>query len=216
MPIRLKVILSALIGTVVILIVVVIWQTTRFFQAQQASVSETPIIESPIEDNGGAPVDTEGPTNQNGAQNAPPVGQTPTQIPLQQPQEQPDEVTAKLVALTLPFVDRYGTFSNQNNFENIKDLFPYMTEDLKKKSELLIAEGASKPFPTSYTGVVTKALSYKVTSIDQTAGKGEFLVTTQRREYIGTPTNFKVYTQDIFVTFKKEDSVWLVDSATWK
>jgi len=218
MPIRLKVILSALIGTVVILIVVVVWQAGRFIQKQQeAPVSEGPIIENPIQNNGEAPAATEETIQgtQAGVQNAPVNGQAPAQIPLQQ-KEQPDEVTAKLVALTLPFVERFGTFSNQNNFENVKDLFPYMTDAFKQRSELQIQQAAGKPFPKAYTGVITKALSYKVTTVDQSAGTGEFLVTTQRREYVGTSTNFKVYTQDISVTFKKEDSVWLVDSATWK
>lgn len=219
MPIRLKVILSCLIGTVVILVLVVIWQASRFFRERQASVvNEGPVIESPIA-SGEEPftnTQNENQGGQNGSGESGTSQQTPTQIPLQESKEQPDEVTAKLVALTLPFVERFGTFSNQNNFENIQDLFPYMTEDLKKKSELQIQQGASKPFPKAYTGTVTKALSYKVISVDQNAGRGEFLVTTQRREYIGTPTNFKVYTQDISVTFKKEDGAWLVESAAWK
>jgi hypothetical protein len=217
---RLKIILSALIGTVLILIVVVVWQAGRFLQKQEAPVNEGPIIESPIQDNGEtSATDTENANNidQAGVQNTPVSAEQPSvRIPLQQPKEQPDEITAKLVALTLPFVERFGTFSNQNNFENLKDLFPYMTEEFRKKSELLIQQAVDKPFPQAYTGVVTKALSYKVISANQDAGRGEFLVTTQRREYIGTPTNFKVYTQDIAVTFKKEDSVWLVDGAAWK
>lgn len=215
---KLKVILSCLIGTVVILIVVVIWQAGRFLQQKEAPVSESPVIESPIDSGEGSLANSGngGQTNQNGTGQNGTTGQTPAQIPLQQPKEQSDEITAKLVALTLPFVERFGTFSNQNNFENIKDLFPYMTEELKKKSQVQIDQAANKPFPKAYTGTVTKALSYKIVSVDDSAGRGEFLVTTQRREYVGTPTNFKVYTQDISVTFKKEDSVWLVDSAAWK
>lgn len=217
MPMRLKIILSSLIGTVVILVIVVVWQAAMFFQKQSvAPVSEGPIIESPIQENGEPVAEDEvEQVGQNGVQQNRGVGQTPTQIPLQSAERQ-DEITAKLVALTLPFVDRFGTYSNQNNFENLKDVFPYMTDDFKKRSELQIEQVANKPFPKAYTGVVTKALSYKVVSINEQAGTGEFFVTTQRREYIGTPTNFKVYTQDISVTFKKEDSVWLVDSAVWK
>ncbi len=215
---RLKIVLSCLVGTVVVLIIVVIWQAASFLKEKKTSVSETPTIESPITSSTDQPANTgEGEqVNKNGSPQNGTGQQTPTQIPLQQPKEQPDEITAKLVALTLPFVERFGTFSNQNNFENVKDLFPYMTESLKKKSELQIEQAGNKAFPKAYTGTITKALSYKVVSVDQNIGNGEFLVTTQRREYIGTPTNFKVYTQDISVIFKKEDSVWLVDNATWK
>ena len=217
MSMRLKIILSSLIGAVVILIIVIMWQAARFFQEKETSTNELPVIESSIDTGEEPSAITENgeQADQNGTeQNV--AGGTPTQIPLQEPKEQQDEITAKLVALTLPFVERFGTFSNQNNFENVKDLFPYMTENLKKKSELQIQKDADKPFPKAYTGVITKALSYKTVSIDENAGSGEFLVTTQRREYVGTPTNFKVYTQDISVIFKKEDSVWLIDSATWK
>lgn len=214
---RLKIILSCLIGAVVILVVVIMWQAARFFQEKQTSTNEVPVIESPIDTGGDSSVDTQdGEQSDRTGTEKNVAGGTPTQIPLQQPKEQQDEITAKLVALTLPFVERFGTFSNQNNFENVKDLFPYMSESLKKKSELQIQQAADKPFPKAYTGVVTNALSYKTVSIDEGAGSGEFLVTTQRREYVGTPTNFKVYTQDISVTFKKEDSVWLINSATWK
>ena len=213
MTIRLKVILAMLIGTVLLLIVLVSFQAVRFFQAKPASVSNAPVIENAIQ-NGTEPVvsdqtNTQPIANVNTAPQTPPAA-----IPLKEP-ERKDEMTSKLVAITLPFVERYGTFSNQNNFENIKDLFPYMTENLKKKSQRMIDESAGKPFQKSYTGTVTKALSYKVGSIDETGGNAALTVTTQRQEYVGTPSNYKVFTQDLSITFKKEDSVWLVDSVTW-
>jgi hypothetical protein len=51
------------------------------------------------------------------------------------------------------FIERYGSWSNQSNFENFEDLMPYMTEKLKAETQNLIKQyQASKIQHPKYYG----------------------------------------------------------------
>lgn len=121
-----------------------------------------------------------------------------------------------VVAIILPFVERFGTYSSQGQYENLENLLPFMTEEMKVWAQSVVKKATSEPANKQYVGVTTKALAYTILSLREAQGTGEVKVSTQRVEMVGLPTNKKVYTQDILVKLKKEEGVWLVDGAYWQ
>ena len=91
-----------------------------------------------------------------------------------------------------------------------------MTENFKKWAQGKINDQLQKPYQPIYQGVTTKALSYTMNLFDEKTGIAEMVVSTQRREMIGSPANTKTTNQDITLKFVKNDDIWLVDHAEWK
>lgn len=123
---------------------------------------------------------------------------------------------AQLATIAQNFAERFGSYSNQNNFDNILNLQDLMTEKMKKWSEEYVATEKAKITDTSvYYGVTTKALSYQKINFEMDKSAG-FIVTTQRVEATGTTTNItKTYYQDITILLIKENNAWKVDEAKW-
>ncbi len=125
-----------------------------------------------------------------------------------------DSTKTTLTAIALPFIERYGSYSNQNNMENIADLVPFMTKEMQDWAAKTIKEAQSKPLPTIYQGTTTKVVAYTVTKAS--GANAEITAKTQRIESTGTAANSKTYNQDIIVTLVKEGGVWLVQAAVWQ
>ena len=118
---------------------------------------------------------------------------------------------ADVVALSRSFVERFGSFSNRDNFDNLKSLENYMTASLKKWAEKYMAGKTSDP-EAAYYGITTKVVSFEVKSL----GDKDALVSlqTQRKEMEeGAATN--TYFQKIELNLKKVDSNWKVDKFKW-
>ena len=82
---------------------------------------EEPVLINRAQDNGGTPVDNGLPE--------PDPGKTE---PVPAPQASPEEKTREIVRqLAMAFAERFGSFSNLGNFENITYLYPAMTQILK-------------------------------------------------------------------------------------
>lgn len=146
----------------------------------------------------------------------PPSPSTPPVTPVGQPTEPRSSGEAAVAAIIMPFTERFGSYSNQSDYEHLQDLQPFMTENFKKWAQDRIEEQMKKPYQPVYQGVTTKALSYVVKLFDESAGLAELTVSTQRKEVIGSEANSKVYVQDIDLKMVKRNDVWLVDHAFWK
>ena len=116
------------------------------------------------------------------------------------------------------FVERFGSYSNQSNYNNINDLKIFMTKNMSNWADKFIKEQREKSQVNDiYYGITTKAVSEKVQEFDEDVGQAEILVSTRRREALGTTNNVsKTYNQNILVTFVKERGSWKVDSAYWQ
>lgn len=212
MSLRAKIILAVIISLIgLALIAVIVWgigvlrggQTSTTPSTSQGSITqETPNAQEQREANviSGEGLITPSPTS--GSVNAPP--------------EQKRAAESEIQVLSMPFVERLGTYSNQSNYENLSQLLPFMTETMQGWANEKITAAQKQPFNTLYTGITTKALSFQVVSINETAGIAEAKIATQRKESVGTATNAKVYNQDISLKFKNIGGAWLVDSATWE
>ena len=117
------------------------------------------------------------------------------------------ETVAKL------FVERYGSYSTEAQFQNIRDVMPLATATYAAELQAQIDHA---PTPTDFYGVTTVVLSVNVDQMDDAAGSAHAVVSTQRTESKGSPQDRHVFYQTIELTFAKEGGQWKVADATWK
>lgn len=109
------------------------------------------------------------------------------------------------------FAERFGSFSNQSNYENIKDLKVFMTQKMWSWAQNTIKQGQ---ISNIYYGITTRALNSQIDS--QTSSKATVRVSTQRQETVGSQINSRVIYKDILIVFEKEGGVWKVSGAYWQ
>ena len=112
------------------------------------------------------------------------------------------------------FAERFGSFSNQSNYENIIDLKVYMTDSLIKWADGYIADAQKKPGTAEYAGTTTRAIKSDVTEFDETKGAAKVVVKTQRQPSTSAGAQ-AVYYQDFILDFVKDGDIWKVDNVKW-
>lgn len=130
----------------------------------------------------------------------------------------PEEVKIEdLKRMAGSFAERFGSFSNQADYGNIKDLKIFMTKKMQAWADNYIAEAiAKKTDSSSYYGITSKAVTREAIDFDDDMGQAQILVNMQRREAIGTPNNATSYNQGLDIHYIKEGGVWKVDDAVWR
>src|SRR3989338_3291307 len=122
-----------------------------------------------------------------------------------------------LARMAAAFAERFGSFSNQSDYGNLRDLQIFMTDGLKTWAQNYINEARLKKADTSiYYGIVTKAVLSEVRQFDGDLGQAEILVKTQRRESAGVTGNSSTFYQDIIIKYRREGKVWQVDGVYWQ
>ncbi len=106
------------------------------------------------------------------------------------------------------FVERYGTYSTDNNFQNIKDVETLVTQSLWSK---ISAPMSAKTTTGSFAGVTTKVISMNLTSWSDTKATVE-LKTMRTEEKNGTVTTRY---QNATVEMVKVGTSWLIDKIVW-
>lgn len=130
------------------------------------------------------------------------------------PASKEDTDKSNVLVLTSSFAERFGSFSNQSDFQNIRDLFPFMTESMKNWAENYIEAQRAGMNVEIYYGITTKAISRKFLDFSENSAK--VLVSTQRRESTGAMTNERIVYQDMELELVKAGEEWKVDGAKWK
>lgn len=117
-------------------------------------------------------------------------------------------------ALSRSFAERYGSYSNQSDFVNIKELYPFMTATLRAAmQELINDQSAVSATEEGYVGVTTRATGVRV--ISSSAARAEVLVATQRSES-GQGQQDRVYYQNLKLNLVTEGGQWKVEEAEWE
>lgn len=125
-----------------------------------------------------------------------------------------DEATVKGIAKS--FASIYGSFSTQNNFENITELYFYMTPELKAQQEAFVAAEKAKQGDTSlYKGTSSESRIVHLDALDAQAGTAAVTVTLVREETSGNTTSPTTYNQNLTLSFAKIDGVWKVGRLAW-
>ena len=125
----------------------------------------------------------------------------------------PDERLAARQSAEI-FAERYGSYSNQGDFQNLKDLLPSMTASFRAKTEALIEANAGQVPPADYQGVTSVKFSSTLGDFDSDAGTATVIVTLQQTKTSATSTSV-VYTT-LTVSLKKENGEWKIDVAVWQ
>lgn len=118
--------------------------------------------------------------------------------------------------LAKSFTERYGSFSNQADYENIIDLYAFMSSAMRARSEAYVASESLKPPAQTYFGMTTRSINVELVALDESGGKATATVKTQRQEFTSATGKPDVYYQDASVELVKEEGVWKVDSLTWQ
>ncbi len=120
--------------------------------------------------------------------------------------------SADVISLSKTFVERYGSYSNEADFANLRDVLGLMTDDFAADTEAFIEDNSA---PEQYYGVTTRVITVTVESQDDDAGTAQVLVNTQREEADNSPQNTSVRYQEIRLLYIKQSGEWKVDSASW-
>ena len=142
----------------------------------------------------------------------PPIAVQPV-APIKNTEIKQDDVARMASA----FAERFGSFSNQSDYGNIRDLQIFMTAKMKDWAQNYIDQARAKKTDTSiYYGIVTKSILSEVKQFNGDAGQAEILVKTQRRESTGVSGNSTTFYQDIIIKYLREVGVWRVDGVYWQ
>lgn len=120
---------------------------------------------------------------------------------------------ATLESLSTSFTERYGSFSTESDYANLKDVMPLMTEAFAASTSAAIASATPE---ADYYGVTTRVLNVTVESRDDAAGTARVRVSTQRQEAKGGVQNLSVKYQEIVLDFVTEEGGWKIDAADWQ
>lgn len=109
------------------------------------------------------------------------------------------------------FAMKFGSYSKSSNMENIRELIPQMTEEMRIWAQDYVAEQL-KSMPAQF-GITTKVLSKKV--LDYEEGKtAVVLLSTQRQE---TSVGRKdIYYQEVEIEFSGAEGEWKVSRLEWQ
>lgn len=133
-------------------------------------------------------------------------------------EEQNLEADIKAIAST--FVERYGSYSNQSNFENLLSARSLMTIKFRAEVDSFVRQQdgfnpSDVTLGAVYEGVTTNVINVKIEELDEDLGEATALVKTQRIASKVDSSNPRPYYQDIRITLEENSDGWKIDSAQW-
>jgi hypothetical protein len=111
------------------------------------------------------------------------------------------------------FAERYGSYSNQGDYQNLRDLLPVMTASYRAKTEATLAAAAPQRAQT-FEGVTSVKISSDVRSYNEAAGTAVVAVTLQQEKVSGTTTVIGYRT--LRMELKKVGEDWRIDASRWE
>jgi hypothetical protein len=130
-------------------------------------------------------------------------------VPIEQ--SQPQQFSATVVARL--FTERFGTFSNEDDFAGVELVRPYITDSFANWFDSGYRQKLRESYPTgNYMGETVKVLD--VTMESENSNQAIALVRAQRT--IRTNGNDKVSYQTLRLEMVKDGGVWLIDGAYWE
>lgn len=110
------------------------------------------------------------------------------------------------------FVERFGSFSSESDYENIEDVLSLSTDGMQSTLNVILRDARASR-STGFYGISTHVLGLTVLSQDETTATIEVL--TQREESIDSRANTSVRYQNIILNLVYLEGEWLVDNFIW-
>jgi len=123
-----------------------------------------------------------------------------------------------LMRMSSSFAERFGSYSNQSDYTNLSHLLIFMSSKMKSRMEKFIRDSRlSKDSSDIYYGITTKTVKAKVLEYNEDVEIARILVNTRRKEALASVENkSNSFSQELIISFIKENGVWKVDSAKWQ
>lgn len=115
------------------------------------------------------------------------------------------------------FAERFGSYSNHSNYENIVQSKEFMTKKMRSWADSYLVElENNSEYSGEYYGMTSKVfVSPQIDNFNPKSGQVSVLVSVQRFETKGVSEE-RVFNQDIKISYVKEGGEWLVDEASWQ
>ena len=125
-------------------------------------------------------------------------------------------IERKLKILASTFVERYGSYSDQGELQNLNELECQMTDSMKQVAQgyRLSLESDFEAY-SNYYGVATKSLVANIKLLNQTEGLATVEIITQRIKKIAGQATEK-FNQTALVTLEKVTDDWLIANVSWQ
>lgn len=107
------------------------------------------------------------------------------------------------------FIERYGTYSTDNDFANIKEAESLVTKSLWSKISTGINVKSTDP---GFLGLTTKVVSADMVSWAESKAVFDLKIMRNENKNGVVVTRY----QDVTVEMVKENNTWLADSLVWK
>ncbi|MEK7680965.1 MAG: hypothetical protein AAB348_02895 [Patescibacteria group bacterium] len=107
------------------------------------------------------------------------------------------------------FVERYGTYSTENNYQNIKDLEGLSTDALWKSINSIISKTRTS---TEFMGVTTRVITTELSKWEKNSAVVALKALRAEEKQAGALNKYLDYT----VSLIKNGQDWLVDKISWK
>ncbi len=146
------------------------------------------------------------------AQEQPTIPKEPEVNPISEQKKDERIATSSVSTIAKTFTERYGSYSNEANFQNLRDVLPLMSIELRAQTQTFIDTATA---PANYYGVTTRVITVDVQSIDETLGTATLELTTQREEALESPEKTKISYQKIRLELVQEEGTWKIASVTW-
>lgn|SRR3989338_1830740 len=149
---------------------------------------------------------------------APPIDEVvtlPPQVqvapPVTEPKKELTTGEAQVLNLARNFTERYGSWSTDSSYQNLKDLYPSVTSNLKKELDQTIAAGIISD--SGFRGAETRVINMNLDSYTQS--RAQVTVTAQQ---VTTDTLLQesVSYRQLELSIVSQGGFWYVDSAQWK
>lgn len=175
-----------------ILLLIFLWLLSFLLPKAQPKAEKAPVVENSI---------------------APKQVASPYTTEQLQQEKQSRVEASSVITLSKLFTERFGSYSNEANFQNIRDVIPLMSKKFAAATE---KDLATKAIPVGIYGITTRVITVNVILQDEASGTAITSLSAQRVEEKGSAQNPSTKYQDIRLMFVREAGVWKIDSADWQ
>lgn len=112
------------------------------------------------------------------------------------------------------FAERYGSYSNQGNYQNLRDLLPVMTVSYRSETEDFLDSISAAPPAEIYEGYTSVKVASEERAFDDNAGTARYDISLQQVKVVGAGEPEVLYPV-LRVSLKKIGENWKIAGSEW-
>lgn len=125
------------------------------------------------------------------------------------------KIASAVKNVAFSFAERFGTFTNQSNYENFKDLNSVLTASAQTwLSNVYLPELRKLHDPEGFFyRIITQSRTAEF--LEQTDSAVKIKIKTEREETIGD-SETKIFNQDLIIELVKANDNWMINGVYWQ